>query len=57
MSGGSYKHKDISKVQVAKTICEVLEKDGFIGNIKVILPVAEGAFKLARPSEEDIQNR
>ena len=49
LSGGSYRHKKISKVAIAKTICNVLEVAGFIGNVKIVLPIAENSFKEARP--------
>jgi ribosomal protein S8 len=51
LSGGSYRHQNISRVKVAKTICDVLEAAGFIGDVKVVLPVAEDPFKMARLSE------
>ena len=51
LSGGSYRHKKISNIEVAKTICDVLEAAGFIGRVKIVLPVAEDSFKMARPSE------
>ena len=51
LSGGSYRHNKISKVEIAKTICNGLEVAGFIGNVKIALPIAENAFKEARPYE------
>ena len=51
LSGGSYRHKKISKIEVAKTICNVLEVAGFVGKVEIVLPIAENSFQEARPQE------